>query len=75
MKVPFGLFTNRKKYDIINIIYDIHKLKFNDIANVHSSQRKFIIIKIIFGIKPIDNVIFVRINSHFPNVNLIYLNY
>lgn len=37
MKVLFGLFTNGKKYDIINIIHDIYKLRFNDIANVHSS--------------------------------------
>ena len=75
MKVLFGLFTNGKKYDIINIIHDIYKLRFNDIANVHSSLWKYIIIKIILGIKPIDDVIFIRINYHFPKINVIYLNY
>ena len=75
MKVPFGLFTIRKKYDIINFLHNIHKLKFNNIANLHSSLWKYIIIKIIFGIKPIDDVIFVKINSHSPNDNFIFLNY
>ncbi len=52
------------KYDIINVLHDILKLKFNVIENAHSFLLKYIIINNNPGIILINVNIFVKRNSH-----------